>query len=143
MSASDGRGPTRIGVLIAEDEPDARLLLEMQLQLEPGFEVVGSVADGQEALDFCRAHGPDVVVMDLLMPRLTGIEAIAILREESPEIGLVAHTAVAGPVVRSLPDQHAVEVVLKSGDPSHLVDAVRRVAERARGRTSGEASGEE
>jgi two-component system, NarL family, nitrate/nitrite response regulator NarL len=114
----------RIGVLIAEDEPDARLLLEIQLGLEDDLDV----ADRAEAVRFCREQPPDVVVMDLLMPRMNGLEAIAVLREQAPDVGIVAHTAVAGEVVRGLPVDHDVELVLKSGDVTDLVRAIRRVA---------------
>lgn len=119
-----------IRVLVAEDEPDARLLMELQLDLEDDIEVIATVEDGAAAVDHCRHDPPDVVVMDLLMPRMNGLEAIALLREEQPGVGLVACTAVAGEVVRSHTDEHGVELVLKSGDPRDLVDAVRRAADR-------------
>jgi DNA-binding NarL/FixJ family response regulator len=122
-----------IRVLVAEDEPDARLLMELQLDLEPDIEVIATVEDGLAAVEYCRRDAPDVVVMDLLMPRMNGLEAIAVLREELPELGLVACTAVAGEVVRAHTDAHAVDLVLKSGDARGLVEAVRRAAGRAGG----------
>lgn len=115
-----------ISVLIADDEPDVRMLLEFQLELEGDLEVAGAVSDGVEVLEHCRRDPPDVVVMDLLMPRMTGLDAIAKLREEHPRIAIVAYTAVAGDFVRDQMRKHEVELVLKSGDTRPLVAALRR-----------------
>lgn len=115
-----------ISVLIADDEPDVRILLKLQLELEEGLEVAGAVADGIEVLEHCRRDPPDVVVMDLLMPRMTGLDAIARLREEHPRIAIVAYTAVAGDFVRDQMRRHDVELVLKSGDTAPLLAALRR-----------------
>lgn len=125
-------GPTAsepISVLIADDEPDVRMLLEFQLELEEGLEVAGTAADGVEVLEHCRRDPPDVVVMDLLMPRMTGLDAIARLREEQPGIAIVAYTAVAGDFVRDQMRRHDVELVLKSGDTRPLLAALRRAVD--------------
>lgn len=123
--------PTRsdpITVLIAEDEPDARLLLEYQLGLEEDLEVVATAGNGIEAVEGWRTHDPDVVVMDLLMPSMNGLEAIAEILKCDPEVGIVAVTAVAGEIVRSRTEALGVELVLKSGDPDEMLAAVRKVA---------------
>ena len=117
---------TRISVLIADDEPDVRMLLEFHIELEDDLQVAGAVADGVEVLEHCRQDPPDAIVMDLLMPRMTGLDAIAHLRERHPDIAIVAYTAVAGDFVRDQMRQHGVELVLKSGDPRPLMTALRR-----------------
>ena len=111
-------------VLIADDEPDVRLLLRLQLASAPGLEVVGEVGDGQSAITECRRLQPDAVVMDLLMPRVSGIEAIETLRREQPDVGIVAYTATAGEFVRHEMDRLNVRLLLKSGDVKPLVDAL-------------------
>ena len=111
-------------VVIADDEPDVRLLLRLQLEAEPGVEVIAEAGDGQSAVEECRRSRPDAVVMDLLMPRVSGIEAIEVLRKELPEIGVVAYTATAGEFVRHEMERLGVHLLLKSGDVTPLVRAL-------------------
>lgn len=123
----------RLRVVVADDEPDVRLLLELQLSQYDDLAFAGAAADGLELLDLVDEIAPDVAVVDLLMPRMTGIEAIARLREVRPGLALVANTAVAGEFVRSEMRRLGAELVLKSGDATELVDAIRRAAARAQG----------
>jgi DNA-binding NarL/FixJ family response regulator len=113
-------------IVVADDEPDVRLLLRLQLQGVPGIEVVGEAGDGVQAIERCRDLRPDAVVMDLLMPKMMGIEAIERLQEELPGIGVVAYTATAGEFVRHEMDRLGVPLLLKSGDIHQLVDALHR-----------------
>ena len=119
-------GTRRLRIVVADDEPDVRLLLRLQLQGVPDIEVVGEAGDGLEALEQCRELRPDAVVMDLLMPKMMGIEAIEHLRRDLPEVGIVAYTATAGDFVRHEMDRLGVPVRLKSGDVSQLVEALHR-----------------
>lgn len=119
-------------VVIADDEPDVRLLLRIQLS-QLGLDVVGEAADGIEALASCAATQPDAIVLDLLMPRMNGFEAIPELRRDHPEVGIVAYTAVAGDFVRREMQRLRIPLLLKSGDATPLADALRRVAPGRRG----------
>lgn len=112
-----------IRVLIVDDEDDVRLLLRLQLEAA-GFEVVGASPDGHTAVDDCAATRPDAVVLDLLMPRMTGFEAIPKLREISPDVVIVAYTATAGEFVREEMARLDVALVLKSGDIRTLAGAI-------------------
>jgi DNA-binding NarL/FixJ family response regulator len=114
-----------ITIVVADDEPDVRLLLRLQLQGIPGVEVVGEAGDGVQALELCRELRPDAIVMDLLMPKMMGIEAIERLQSELPGIGVVAYTATAGDFVRHEMERLGVALLLKSGDVGQLVDALR------------------
>jgi len=118
-------------LVIADDEPDVLAMLEAQFSLRTGYEVVGLAHDGGEALDLVRTTRPDAVVMDLLMPDVNGFEGIALLHAEFPDIGVVAYTGVAGDFVRDDMGNRNVEIVLKSGNLSPLVDAVRRSVQAA------------
>lgn len=113
-------------VLVVDDDADFRLLMKVQLEMIDGMTVVGVAGDGTEAVEFVRRTPPDAVVMDLLMPTMNGFEAIQVIREEHPDIGIVAYTAVAGNYARQQTAAMDVELVLKSGDPNDLVDAIRR-----------------
>ena len=65
----------RIGVLIADDQPMVRAGLRMILELEPDIEIVGEAADGNEAIAAAADTKPDVILMDVRMPNLDGLEA--------------------------------------------------------------------
>ena len=123
-------------VVVADDEPDVRLLLRLQLAAVDGVSVVGEAGDGAEVLEVCRGVRPDAVVMDLLMPKMMGaaeqgatqiprFEAIEQLQHELPEVGIVAYTATAGDFVRKEMERLGVALLLKSGDVRQLVDALR------------------
>jgi DNA-binding NarL/FixJ family response regulator len=119
-------------VVVADDEPDVRLLLRLQLQGTPGITVVGEAGDGVEVLDVCAELRPDAVVMDLLMPKMPGIEAIERLQRDLPGVGIVAYTATAGEFVRHEMDRLGVTLLLKSGDVSNLVGALRASLQQPR-----------
>lgn len=122
-------------VLVVDDDIDFRLLLSVQLDMEPPLEVVGAAGDGLEALEFIADDPPDLVAMDLLMPRMNGFEAIEALRGSHPEVGIVAYTAVAGTYARQQTERLGVELVLKSGDQTELVAALLRAADRTAARS--------
>ena len=130
---SDAPTKRSLTIVVADDEPDVRLLLRLQLQGIPGVEVVGEAGDGMQALELCRELRPDAVVMDLLMPKMMGIEAIERLKEELPDIGVVAYTATAGDFVRHEMERLGVALLLKSGDVAQLVEALRDSASQTGG----------
>lgn len=118
-------------VLIVDDEPDVRLLLRTQVETA-GHEVVGEAADGAEAIERCEATQPDVIILDLLMPRVTGFEAIPRLRTKHPSVGIIAYTAVAGDFVRHEMNRLGIPLVLKSGAFGRLAAAMDDIANRSR-----------
>jgi DNA-binding NarL/FixJ family response regulator len=101
-----------IRVLIADDQRVVREGLEMVLGLLPGVEVVGSAADGLEAVDLAASLHPDIVLMDLRMPRCDGVEATRVLREREPEIKVVVLTTYA--------DDRSVLDALRAGARGYL-----------------------
>ena len=117
--------PNELTVVVADDEPDVRLLLRLQLEGVDGVTVVGEAGDGVQVLEVCRQLRPDAVVMDLLMPKMMGIEAIERLQNELPDVGVVAYTATAGDLVRHEMERLGVRLLLKSGDVRQLVEALR------------------
>ncbi len=87
----DERGDA-IRVLIADDHALFRRGLEMVLQAEPGLELVGQASDGQEAVKLATEVVPDVVLMDIRMPKMTGIEAARRMKETAPSAKIVILT---------------------------------------------------
>ena len=74
----------RIRVLLADDTPDIRRLLRLNLELDGRFEIVGEAADGAEAVALASSLRPDAVVLDLAMPVMDGLQAIPVILESSP-----------------------------------------------------------
>lgn len=119
--------PEQIDVVIADDEVDIRLLLKLQLR-QAGINVVGEAADGLQAVEQCRSLRPHVVVLDLLMPRMSGFDAIEVLQEECPDVRIVAYSAVAGDFARTEMARHGIPLRLKNGDAEPLVRTIRELA---------------
>jgi DNA-binding NarL/FixJ family response regulator len=116
-------------VLIVDDDPLVRAGLSMILNGVSDVTVVGEAADGTEVLSAVRAHSPDVVLMDIRMPRMDGIEATAALRKlpNAPEV-LVLTTFDADEHVLGALRAGASGFLLKDTPPAEIVAAIRRVA---------------
>lgn len=119
---------TAIRVLLADDHAVVRQGLRTFLDLQGDVEVVGEAADGEAALDAAERVAPDVVLMDLVMPRLDGVAAIRALRERAPEARVIVLTSFGDddrvfPAVRA----GAAGYLLKDVEPAELVRAIRTV----------------
>jgi CheY-like chemotaxis protein len=110
-------------VVVVDDEPDVCLLLRLQLE-RVGYEVVGEAKDGEEAVRVCAETKPDAVVLDLLMPNVSGFEAIPRLRREDPDVVIIAYTAVAGDFVRNEMSRLKIPLVLKMANVEPLAAAI-------------------
>jgi DNA-binding NarL/FixJ family response regulator len=117
-----------IRVLIVDDHAVVRRGLRTFLELQDEIEVVGEAEDGDEAVAAVEELGPDVVLMDLVMPRVDGIEAIRQVRERRPATRVIALTSFVDddklfPAVRA----GAAGYLLKDVQPQDLVAAIRTV----------------
>ena len=117
-----------IRVLIADDHAVVRQGLRTFLELQDEIEVVGEAADGIEALELVQRTKPDVALLDLVMPRLGGLEAIRRIREVAPATRVLVLTSFADddtvlPAVRA----GAAGYLLKDVQPPELVGAIRAV----------------
>ncbi|HEX4955210.1 MAG TPA: response regulator transcription factor [Thermoanaerobaculia bacterium] len=118
-----------IRVLLAEDQGMVRGALAALLEIEGDLEVVGQAADGREALELALRLDPDVVVTDIEMPRMTGLELAATLgeRRARAKVIIVTTFARAGYLRRAL-EAGASGYLLKDAPATELAEAVRRVA---------------
>lgn len=118
-----------IRILVADDHTVVRQGLRMFLGLDPEFEIVGEAGDGAEALALARQFRPDVVLMDLLMPVMDGIEATGIIRRELPDTEIIALTSVLedASVVGAV-RAGAIGYLLKDAQADELCRAIRAAA---------------
>ncbi|MFG2074093.1 DNA-binding response regulator, NarL/FixJ family, contains REC and HTH domains [Nonomuraea maritima] len=118
-----------IRVLVADDQALVRAGVRMLLQAAGDMEVVAEAADGAEAVRLAERHLPDVILMDLRMPRVDGLEAIRRVLAARPGARVVVLTTFAedGNVYAAL-RAGAVGFLVKDDDPARMVDAVRRAA---------------
>jgi two-component system, NarL family, response regulator LiaR len=116
-----------IRVLIADDHAVVRQGLRTFLELQEGIEVVGEAADGEEALDAVQRLAPDVVLMDLTMPRLDGLAAIERLRERASATRVIVLTSFGDERVLPAIRAGAAGYLLKDVGPPELVQAIRSV----------------
>ncbi|MFB4273882.1 MULTISPECIES: response regulator [unclassified Nonomuraea] len=118
-----------IRVLVADDQALVRAGVRMLLQATGDMEVVGEAEDGAEAVRLAERHLPDVVLMDLRMPRVDGLEAIKRVLAARPGARIVVLTTFAedGNVYAAL-RAGAVGFLVKDDEPERMVDAVRRAA---------------
>jgi two-component system, NarL family, response regulator LiaR len=119
-----------IRVVVVDDHWVVRQGLRLFLDQQDGIRVVGEAADGEEALERVDALHPDVVLMDLLMPRLGGVEATRRVRERFPRVEVVVLTTVVdGEAVVGAIAAGATGYLLKDSRGDALVTAVRAAAE--------------
>ncbi len=84
--------PQKIRVLVADDHTIVREGVRLLLEAQPDIQVVGEASDGKEALALVRQLHPDLVVMDIQMPNLNGLQATRVIKEEFPELHVLALT---------------------------------------------------
>ena len=118
----------RIRVLIADDHAILRKGIRALLGTEPDMEVVGEAGDGQEAVAQARALRPDVILMDLVMPNMDGIEATRRITAEQPGVRILVLTSFAAddkvfPAIKA----GALGYLLKDSGPAELVQAIHQV----------------
>ena len=120
--------PSPIHVLVADDHLVVRLGLAAVLQFDVGIRVVAMAESGQEAVSLYRKHRPDVVLMDLRMPDLDGVEATRRIRAEFPEARILMLTTYdTDEDVRRALDAGASGYLLKTAGQEELVAALRAV----------------
>jgi PAS domain S-box-containing protein len=132
-AAPRGSGPAPIRLVFADDHHSIRHAIVSLVRSQPGFQVVGEASDGEEAIACVKRLRPDVVVMDVSMPRLDGIEATRFITESWPEVRVVGFSFHDEPaIVKRMREAGAAEYVTKSASPERLLEAILRSARRPR-----------
>jgi two-component system LytT family response regulator len=126
-------------VLIVDDEQLARAFLAEQLASIPGMEVIGQAANGFEAVKLAEELAPDLMLLDVQMPKLSGFEVLELLGTRAPAVIFV--TAFDEFALRAF-EVHAVDYLLKPVEPPRLAAALERAAERVRSQAPAPPAGE-
>ncbi|GAA3926391.1 response regulator transcription factor [Streptomyces gulbargensis] len=115
-------------ILVADDEALVRAGIRAVLARDPHTEVVAEAGDGHEALALAHRHRPDVVLLDIQMPGLDGLSAVARFRRELPAVGVIMLTTFGQDayITRAL-EEGADGFLLKADDPRELLSGVRAV----------------
>jgi two-component system LytT family response regulator len=121
--------PAPLRVLIVDDEEPARRLLAELLDGEDEVTVVGECRNGFEAVQAIQTHAPDLVLLDVQMPKLDGFEVVDLIGRATPVIFVTAYDDFA---VRAF-EVHAVDYLLKPVSAERLAEAIARVRVRVRG----------
>lgn len=127
---SQGAKPSSptIRILLADDHPVVRIGVRNMLQTDPSFEVIGEVSDGDEAITETLETLPDILLLDLYMPRLPGLEAMRAIMSGSPSVKIVllTSTITTQQIIEAL-QIGARGIVLKDALVDHLTSAVKAV----------------
>jgi DNA-binding NarL/FixJ family response regulator len=119
-----------ISILIADDHGIVREGLRRLLEAEPDFKVVGEASDGREVLDRMESLEPDVVVLDITMPRLGGLETLERLRAEHPKTKVILLSVHADSAfIQSAIALGADGYILKNGRVAEIVTAIHETAQ--------------
>jgi len=118
--------PRKIRVLLADDHPIVRGGLAQLLREQSDMEVVGEAKDGQEAVELTLQLRPDVIVMDVMMPRLNGIEATRRVKAALPYISVIGHSTCEDEgIARAMREAGASAFVEKCRADDTLVATIR------------------
>ena len=126
----DPASDKRTTVLLCDDATEILVLLEAEFGLHPDMQVVGEASNGKEAVDLARRHQPDVVVLDLAMPEMDGLEALPRILDVAPESRVVVLSAFeAGGVASRVLALGARRYVEKGTAATDIAGVVREVAD--------------
>jgi NarL family two-component system response regulator LiaR len=115
-----------IRVLIADDHTVVREALALLLSTFPDLEMVGEASDSAQAIDFCAACSPDVVLMDLVMPGIDGVTAIRAIRQQHPMVKILALTSFNEEnLIQAALEAGAIGYLMKNISATELADAIR------------------
>jgi DNA-binding NarL/FixJ family response regulator len=127
----------RIRVLIVDDQRFIRELVQLHLETDSGIEVVATAGDGLTALHLAAVHQPDVVLLDIAMPGMGGVEVAQRLRAEYPSMAVVVLTALEDPAAeRAMHEAEVAGYLFKTQPAMELLGQIRSAAGNRRRRQS-------
>jgi CheY-like chemotaxis protein len=119
-----------VRILIVDDSHIIRELLRKQLETHAGWEVCGESANGQEAIELADGLKPDLIVLDLSMPVMNGLQAAPVLKKMLPSTPIVMFTAFETDNLRELALAAGVTVLVNKSKPAALLDAIQSLFPR-------------
>lgn len=120
----------KIRILLADDHPIVREGTRRVVEQEADFEIVGEAEDGEQAVKMAKEHSPDIALIDIVMPKLNGIEAARQIKESCPNVAVLALSAYdEDEFIIGLLEAGAAGYLLKSCRGRELVAAIRAVSE--------------
>lgn len=127
---------SRCTIVIADDAPDIRMLVKAVLDVEDDLEVVGEAADGLEAIEVVERTQPDVVLLDLSMPRMDGLEALPRLREVAPSSVIVVLSGFLNDDVKRRVLELGASLCVEKGLQVDILTSTVREARKLAGETA-------
>ncbi len=125
-------GELPIRVLVVDDHDMVRRGLAILIRAFDDLELIGNAANGAEAVRIVEQHRPHVVLMDMIMPEMDGIEATKLIRQKYPDVQVVALTSAKDEdLLQSMIDAGAAGYLSKNTTINDLVDTIRAVHQRA------------
>ena len=130
-AATDGS----VGVLICDDVDSMRVLLGVTVERRPGLRVVGEAADGEQAIAQAALLQPDVILLDLSMPRRTGLDALPEIKRVAPRAKVIILSAFVSSMISADVLAHGADRYLEKGaDPDTIAAMIEEVATGHAGR---------
>lgn len=127
-SSLNGTGEKRTRIIIADDHPLMRQALMMWLGKEPDFEIIAEASDGEEAVNLTKSLNPNIVIMDIGMPKLNGIEATRQISRECPNVRVLVLTIHSdNDTVLSIFQAGARGYLIKTATGKQIVQAIRTI----------------
>ena len=114
-------------IVICDDQPSFREVLGLMLGIEGDFEVVGEAGNGRDAIELVRELQPDVLLLDIAMPVMDGLEALPAIREASPDTRVVMLTGLASEAIRERALAAGATLFIEKG--TDIATLARRVRE--------------
>ena len=128
MSSAEEAEPAELGFLICDDDDSIRAYLATIIGAEPGFRIIGHARDGYEVVAEARRLQPQVIILDLAMPRKSGLEALPELRRVAPGATIVVLSAFAAPeVIEEAMRQGAAHYIQKGPAITELLPMIHAV----------------
>ena len=122
--------PARI--LIVDDSPVVRNLLRRMLETQPSWQICGEAVNGKEGVELAQKTSPDLIVLDLSMPVMNGLEAARILSQQMPNVPVIMFTSFCTPDMESdMLSAGVTKVISKTGPLSDLIASIRCLVEKA------------
>jgi DNA-binding NarL/FixJ family response regulator len=122
-----------IRVLIADNNPDFLNALAQYIRSIPGVELVGEAIDGEDAIKKAEATYPDLIILDIIMPKKSGIEALSTIKDKFPDVTVVMISINEGQSYRKLAEVYRVDKYIgKNSDDIHkeILEVIQRTQQK-------------